>query len=211
MKMFTFNLDARFVEDVFKPIRSKIQAITVLMKCTKLMLIGNVVPPEIKAGELLLVVSKVSRIFLFSNNKYFSLTFPFVVKNNGDELMFSTRNIADISNKITSDVIGVVASSDKFDNLDSLDFAESLIDFEETEPFFWPFLLSLLMCEDGYIRYDHDPENVNGDIHPLHHYDFFYSSLAACKVGLRESLTDSDMVSFILPETACHYIEKQLK
>lgn len=209
MKRFTFNLDARFVEDVFKPIRSKAQAITVLMKCTKLMLIGNIVPPERKAGELLLVVSKVSRIFLFSNDKYFSLTFPFIVKNDEGGLMFSTRNIADISNKITSDVIGVVASSDKFDSLDSLDFAESLLDFEETEPSFWPFLLSLLMYEDGYVRYDYDPKHVNGDIHPLHHYDFFYSSLAACKVGLRGALANDDMVGFMLPETACHYIEKR--
>lgn len=209
MKTYTFNLDARFVKDVFKPIRSKTQAITVLMKCTKLMLLGNIVPPERKAGELKLVVSKVSRVFLFSNHKYFSLTFPFIVKDDEGGIMFSTRNIADISNKITSDVIGVVASSDRFDNLGSLDFAELLLDFEENEPLFWPFLLSLLMYEDGYVRYDHDPEHVDGDMHPLHHYDFFYSSLAACKVGLRGAIANNEMVSFMLPETACHYIEKQ--
>ena len=207
MKRFEFNIDARFAGEVFKPIRSKAHSLTVLMKCTKRMLLGNIVPNHQKVGELVLIVSKTSRIFLFSEEKYFSLVFPFSVKSRQQELYFSTTHIEDVNSKVTSDVLGVLASSRQFEGCGLLDFAEAVEEFEEAEPAFWPFFLALLMHEDGYVRYDYDPINEDGDLHPLHHYDFFYSSSAACKLGLRKRLVGADLVDFLLPETACHFIE----
>ena len=86
---------------------------------------------------------------------------------------FSTNSIQSVDSKITSDVISVLSASEKFDSSNGLEFIEPVVDIEDSEPAFWPFLLGLLMYEDGYIRYDHDPKHENDDLHPLNHYDFF--------------------------------------
>jgi len=208
MKSYFFNLDKHFVDSVFSPLRTKSEALVVLMKCVKLMLVGNIVPRERAVGKLLLTVDKQSRLYLFSDSKYFSLGFPFFVNNQEDLLRFSTRDIENIDNKITSDVIGVLSSTDQYDNNSVFDFIEPVLEIEEKEPRFWAFLLGLLMYEDGYVRYDHDPKHENGDLHPINHYDFFYSSSASCKVGLRKKLEHTDMIDFLSTNTSCHYIEE---
>ena len=207
MKTYRFNLDAHFVDQAFSPLRTKAQALVVLMKCIKLMLAGNIISDDKKSGELLLNVSKRSRLFLFSENKYFSIGFPFFVEEIDGMLHFSTKNIKSVDSKVTSDVISIISGTDKLECCSGLEFIEPVVDIEESEPNFWPFLLSLLMYEDGYVRYDHDPKHENGDLHPLNHYDFFYSSFTSCKVGLRNKLNDSEMLDLLSPDTACHYIE----
>ncbi len=207
MKSHRFNLDTHFVDQAFSPLRTKVQALIVLMKCIKLMLAGNIIPNDKKSGELLLSVSKRSRLFLFSENKYYSIGFPFFVDERDGMLRFSTKHIQSVDSKITSDVISVLSSQEKFDSSSGLEFIEPVVDIEDSEPGFWPFLLGLLMYEDGYVRYDHDPKHENGDLHPLNHYDFFYSSFTNCKVGLRNKLNDTEMVDLLTPDTACHYIE----
>lgn len=207
MKTYRFNLDVHFVDQIFSPMRTKSQALVVLMKCIKLMIVGNIIPDGKKAGELLLNVTKRSRLFLFSENKYFSIGFPFFVEELDGMLRFSTKNIKSVDSKITTDVISIISAADKLECCSGLEFIEAVVDIEESEPEFWPFLLSLLMYEDGYVRYDHDPKHENGDLHPLNHYDFFYSSFTNCKVGLRNKLNDNEMVDLLSPDTACHYIE----
>ncbi|WMP18483.1 hypothetical protein [Thiothrix lacustris] len=209
MKKYSFFLDKWQVDDFFIPIRSKQDVIRLLMKSIKLMLIGNQAPEEKQAGELVLIVSKMSRLFFFSKEKSFSVSFPFHVTQNKDTLEFSSKTIREIDHKITSDVLGILSQHCDFDKECALEFIEPIIDIAKNEEFFWPFLLYLFLFEDGYIRYDYDEKNNNGDYHPLNHLDLYYSSYSTCKIGLRESLEPTKMIDLLRTETICHYIEKQ--
>ncbi|MNI72019.1 hypothetical protein D3C73_1279350 [compost metagenome] len=41
-----------------------------------------------------------------------------------------------------------------------------------------------LLCSDhGYLRFDDDPVNENGTVHPRYHFDFFYKNSSSVKIG----------------------------
>lgn len=208
MKRYSFDLDERLVKDFFSPIRTKKDVVTLLMKSIKLMLINETIDKKRSCGELLLVVSKMSRLFYFSDNKFFSITFPFSVTENVGQFEFSSKSVKIIDSKVTSDVIGVI-SQNGFQEIEcALEFVDPIVEISDYEQFFWPFLLNLFMYEDGYIRYDYDEKFEKGDHHPLNHYDIFYSSLSTFKIGLRNRLEADTMLEFLDSNEICHYLEK---
>ena len=71
---------------------------------------------------------------------------------------------------------------------------------------FLGFLRELLLMEDGYIRYDYDEEHKNGDLHPLNHYDLFYSSHATFKIGLNAILSEDEFVDLLDIKSDCKYL-----
>ncbi|WOB50719.1 hypothetical protein NYR97_04780 [Xanthomonas hydrangeae] len=75
----------------------------------------------------------------------------------------------------------------------SLSLCDSFgIDFLEAINYCNAFIF-LLTEDHGYFRFDDDPVNENGHIHPRFHYDFFYTNSASVKIG---SPKPSDVVSF---------------
>ncbi|OSI12532.1 hypothetical protein BWD07_05380 [Neisseria canis] len=70
----------------------------------------------------------------------------------------------------------------------------------------YEILNSLLIMEDGYIRYDHDEERENGKLHPLYHYDIFYESGNTFKIGLTQKINVENLIDFVDITTDCHYI-----
>ena len=78
-----------------------------------------------------------------------------------------------------------MAKNEAFDQNCALEFIDPIIEISDQEQCFWPFLLNLFMYEDGYMRYDYDKRHHNENRHPLNHFDFFYSSISTCKVGLK--------------------------
>lgn len=207
MKRYTFTLDERLVKEFFTPVRSKKDIVSLLMKSIKLMLVNDAIDKIRVKGELTLIVSKMSRLFYFSENKFFSISFPFLVIENEGELEFSSKTVKIIDNKVTSDVIGVVSKSGFQDVECALEFVDPIIEIADFEQLFWPFLLNLFMYEDGYIRYDYDEKYESGDHHPLNHYDIFYSSLSTFKIGLRNRLESDSMLDFLDSNSICHYLE----
>jgi len=207
MKQYSFGLDERLLREFFKPVRSKKDVISVLMKSMKLMLVGDHVPDEKKVGELVLMVSKMSRLFYFSEKKYFSISFPYLVNEVENGVEFSSKTISHIDNQITSDVLSILSQEDLFGTDCAYEFIEPIVDMENHEPLFWPFILGLFMHEDGYVRYDFDEENEDGNLHPLNHYDFFYSSFSGCKIGLREKPAKERMMDLLMIESNCHFFE----
>lgn len=208
MKEYKFKLDKHLIRDFFAPIRNKTDIIRLLMRTTKLMLLGDCIPKDECSGEIILVVSKMSRLFFFSEKKKFSIAFPFTVTENEGCFEFSSTTMEYIDNRITSEVVSILSQEKIFHSNCALEFIDPILTFAELEKSFWPFLLSLFMYEDGYIRYDHDKKNKNGDLHPLNHLDLFYSSRSTCKIGMREILTQDHMMDFLKTETNCRYIEK---
>lgn len=46
---------------------------------------------------------------------------------------------------------------------------------------------SLLIAKDhGYFRFDDDPNNQNGDIHPRYHFDIFFRDSSSLKIGYHD-------------------------
>jgi hypothetical protein len=107
-----------------------------------------------------------------------------------------------------------IIKCDEFKANCSLEFAQPICDYqEECDEIFWEFLRELLLMEDGYIRYDldqceYDKAKERGEeyIHPLNHYDFFYSSNATFKIGLNERLTPEGFLDLLNVRTDCKFI-----
>lgn len=209
MKVFRYSLDSHQVNEFFKPVRSKVNVVKLLMKSIKYILSGIQASDDDKVGELILVVSKMSRLFYISEKKSFSIAFPFSVKEISESIEFSSKYVAFIDSKTTSDVISILSNEDAFNHESAMEFMIPIEELCESEKSFWGLILNLLMYEDGYIRYDLDPDRVNGDKHPLHHLDIFYSSNSTFKVGLRSGLEQEVFIDFLSIETDCHYLERR--
>ena len=64
----------------------------------------------------------------------------------------------------------------------------------------------MILMEDGYIRYDYDTENENGDFHPIHHLDIFYGQNTTFKIGLKDKMTPSSMHNLLDIKQKCNYL-----
>lgn len=210
MKSHSVPIDQRQIDLIFSPIRNKADLIKVLMRAIKILLVQKVTDVPKPEGEIRLIVSKMSRVFFFSKDKYFSINFPFSVGKTDDgdfELFFYTQHISDIGSKITSDVLALIADTEKFSANDALEFVEPILDLEASEKNIWPFCLELFMYDDGYIRYDYDEKNEKAGLHPLNHYDVFYTSKTTFKIGLKERLEKKRFIDLVDTQTDCHFID----
>lgn len=208
MKSFKFDLDERQVKWIFSPLRDKIQVIELLMKIIKIILVDDKLDSERIKGKVVLRVSKMSRLFFFSEDKFFSINFPFLVFHANKDLSFQSKNGNKVDNKVTSDVLGLLASEVLLSSDHVLEFADPVADIEDYNSGFWSLLKELLLFEDGYIRYDYDDKHVNGQRHPLNHLDIFYCSGSTFKIGLRQRITDNHLMDLLDLETDSHFLER---
>ena len=88
----------------------------------------------------------------------------------------------------------------------AFEFVDPIVEIEEQEARFWPFILALFMYDDGYIRYDYDKENENGKLHPLRHYDIFHASKSTFKIGLDHNINPEEFVDLVNIKTCCHFV-----
>jgi hypothetical protein len=208
MKEYTFDIEKSYLDRFFSPIRTRVQLIEVMMNAIKYMLLNPVISEEQSKGKLVLRIDKMSRLFFFKEDKYFSIVFPFYAKKKEHKYVFSFHNLPEIDSKLTTDVISIIKSSEFMANC-SVDFASPISDYqEETNDGFWCFLRELLFMEDGYVRYDYDDneDRMNEYTHPLNHYDLFRSSSATFKLGIKNRLTQSDFIDLFDINTNCNYL-----
>jgi hypothetical protein len=206
MKRFNFPLDKFQLSRMLSSFREKKDVINLWMNAVKLILSYSEPKEDSVVGALILQVDKMSRLFISSGNKSFSTAFPFVIYENEGFLEFGSTACPVIDSKITSDIISLVNASNILSSRNVLAFAEPLIDVVGEPDMVWELFRDLMLCDDGYIRIDHDPINENGNIHPLDHIDVFYSQAATFKIGLSE-MADLDRLHDILNhQTACYYL-----
>ena len=149
-----------------------------------------------------------SRLFFLSDEKYFSINFPFTAIKENDGLRFFQDNLIEINSKVTSEVLGVIRESKIFQSNCIYDFLEPIESLIDENTFYWPLLLKLFTFEDGYIRYDYDDsDRQNGDYHPVNHYDVFYTSNSTFKIGLKNKIKHDELIDLLSLESKCHYIE----
>jgi hypothetical protein len=176
------------------------------MEAIRYMLLNPNVNTEDIAGKIILKIDKMNRLFFFSSKKYFSIVFPFFSIKEEDNYIFSFRNKIEIDSHLISQVISIIQCNE-FKADCSLDFVTPIYEYEdEYDENFWIFLRELLLMEDGYIRYDFDEEHENGNLHPLNHYDIFYSSYATFKIGLDRVLEEDEFIDLLNIRTDCKYL-----
>ena len=206
MKKYEFYFNESYLEKFFIAIRNKANNIEILMETINYMFLNPRISEEKIKWKIVLLVDKMSRLFFISDKKYFSIVFPFFVDYSDGELKFYFKNKIDINNQLTSKVISIIKCDDFKENC-SLDFFAPICDYEEScDENFWIFLRELLLMEDWYIRYDYDEESENWNIHPLNHYDLFYSSNVTFKIGLNDKLSEDDFINFLNINTDCKFI-----
>jgi len=208
MKRYSFKLNEAIWKGLLKPIRSKRDTTTLLMKSIKLMLVNPSIGSDNVHGEMILIVSKMSRLFYLTKDKIFSIGFPFSANFETTPPVFSSKSGMSIDSRITSEILGILSDDQLFNSGCPYQFIDPVLVFSEGVDGYWQLLLDLLMYEDAYIRYDYDEKNQNHEQHPVNHYDVFYSPYATFKLGLRERVSGDRLVDLLSIETNCHFIEK---
>jgi hypothetical protein len=208
MKYYEFVLDENDLEKFFFPIRNKFDIIKILMYSIKFMLIDKYITKVKPSGKIILIVNKASRLFFFTDKKYYTITFPFSIIEKDDNLIFSSKYIDELDSKLTSDIINLLKCNNNEFMECGYDFIEPILEYSDSNKYIWTLIHELIFGEDGYLRYDYDEEHQNGKAHPLNHYDIFYSSTSTFKIGLNNIITHNDLIDLVNLNTDCHFISK---
>lgn len=188
-----------------KPIRNKNDCVSILLETVENFIYHNEAIKEIQNNTMLL---ENGRLFVFLENKYFSIKFPFKIKIE-EEIKFYINNI-ELNSKILSAIryAFLNISNSIRDILYQIEKEYEQINKDEIEE----IIIAMLLLDDGYLRYDHDAKNENGKLHPLDHLDIFYTNNSV-KLGLRGRLSQKNFVKIISKkyDECCYLIENLSK
>lgn len=152
-----------------------------------------------------LVIDKMSRLFFYKANKFFSVTFPFTVyiEDNSIREIRSYSGIV-INNKVVSDMLSILNDNDFKQNMSLRDYQN-----EDDSIDNWSLIIleEILGYEPAYIRYDCDKKNAKGKLHPAYHLDVNYSSTGTFKIGLDNHISEGYFEDLQNINTDCRYIQ----
>lgn len=214
MKKIQLSYGDYYDEKFMKPVRKQEDCVLLILELLNILLVGEAIGKE--NGEIMIIVDKMSRLFCFSDNKYFSMVFPFEIEiTEGKDTIYKIYDsILDIEidsrlNALMKRILG------------QIDFSHNTIDEIIEKAYFDVFgdeytedevekcfnlILRLLSTELGYIRYDYDAEHEKGALHPLYHFDVNYSSKGTYKLGIDKKMKMEDFVDLLDIKTECRYI-----
>ncbi|MEZ3435832.1 MAG: hypothetical protein K1W34_14685 [Lachnospiraceae bacterium] len=210
MKIIERKIGEFFCKRMLKPIRSKQDVILLLLETLKL--INDTEKISNERGKIIIYVDKMSRVFYETDDKMFSFYFPFALDEKEPESyrIYDTLTDLEISNQMISLLISIFKKDGKLG--ESLEYVMDYI-IESAEDYeyrniddIWRVLFRLWYTEDGYIRYDHDPEHENSKLHPLYHLDVNYSSGCTYKIGLNNSFQADDFRNILDITTDSFYL-----
>lgn len=213
IKTYKFNLDAVFASKFFSPIRSNEDVFILLMDTIDFISIYNSIEikdAKLKAGEITVIIDKMSRIFYHSPMKQFSIACPFFIQEDKDcsTISFHSKGAGEVSSLLTSIIRRVL--SEKMHAYSCVGaFADQILDEAVYAENVWSLLREFFTFESGYLRYDIDPEPKRccPIKHPLHHIDLFFSNKATFKIGVEKELTNDSFIDMLNNNTAVKYIK----
>lgn len=210
MKRYDFLLDKRQASYFFSPIRNKSDLVRLLMEAIKVMLVN--LPPDEgrRGGKIVLMVDKMSRLIFSSNEKTYSINFPFFVDSGEGGVSFYTKHGFLVDSRATSYVLALL--SNHFEGGSGVgEFFDDVVggceDYEEQDVCFWTFIRDILVFEDGYLRVDYDEVRQDPEYHPLNHIDIFYSSGNTFKLGLEEKMDVEGLIKVIDLGARSYYLK----
>ena len=207
MKILEYSLDKFQFRIISSSFRTKIDVIRFWMNAIKLMSAYSAPSTVDVQAKLQVKIDKMSRIFVSSEEKCFSVNFPFSVREDSEGVSFHNIHYGAVDSKASSEVLSLISSS-AMASPEVLDFAEPITDSCYSSKFYWSLFRDLLLEEDGYIRFDHDPDNENGKLHPLNHLDVFYSQSSTFKIGVGSRLSMQELSDILDIKSECHFLSK---
>lgn len=207
MKTIEFPLDGVQFSLVSSSFRGKADVIRLWMNAIKIMTAYAAPQAAQVVCKLVVNVDKMSRLFLSSDEKCVSVNFPFVTHELDGELRFVSKACGVVDNRMSSNILSLL-SGGALEAEEVLEFAEPILELSDAEASCWRLLRDLIMVDDGYLRFDHDPTRENGRLHPLNHIDVFYSQSTTFKMGVSNKLALEDLVDILNLKSNCHFIAK---
>lgn len=161
-----------------------------------------------------LVVDKMSRLFIRYGESIHTIHFPFTTIMCDDKAVFYLNEI-EINSKTITILQDFFSRCDAISEMD--DFYEiylqitneyELSQCEEKDT--WEMIKTLVLFEPGYLRYDRDfSDSMNEYRHPPYHIDFYYSNTATFKIGLYKDITLEELELIIDKEQNCWFAENK--
>ena len=201
MKKLVFELkNALYDRSIQKVIIERKDILLVVLEACRYMMHNEQVHNT--TNKIILVVNEMNRLFFCSDEKMFSVMFPFHV-NEYPLVRFDLDNIP-IDSKVLSSLIQYIESKE-FSSDDALDFITPIGDIQEqSNADFWKIVRHLLLYDIGYVRYDDDPEGFKKASkdgkpkqHPRYHYDINLDSQATFKLGLSQKMTSDKFIDML--------------
>lgn len=195
-------------------IKDKLQILEILLESARYILHGKRESKVTGQNKIIFFRKKMNRIFFVSEDKIYSLIFPFNLQIDDKTLTLSFRNLIEINSFVISNLI-ILLKNPLISSDNCFDFIEPISEVEDdTDENYWPVLKELLMQEDGYIRYDKDEKGFEDakkkneeNRHPLHHIDVFYTNGVTFKLGLDSSIPDIDLIDILDTNTNCKFLK----
>ena len=211
-KELTYKMSKRIIEYSLLPLRTREDAILLILKTIRMFDISKLLSDERKE-RVVISINKMNRIFYILDGKMFSMQFPFCVDKSSD--MEEIRIYDKLTGmEITPRVLAILIEAFEKLKHEDVDFDtvfEIVMESQETGNEFtsknlWLLISQLLKFDLGYLRYDKDPKNENGKLHPLNHLDICLDTSATYKLGLRKELTFLEFRNILDTTTECEYI-----
>lgn len=204
MKIVERNILTFQENDIFSPIRDKADYAKLLALSSRILLLENIISED-KTSSLKLIIDKMNRLFFYTKDKYFSVSYPFSVILDEHEQIVSINTYSgkDFDFKNISAILAILQSDQYRTNPSLIDFyiepgsidADGLFILEE-----------IFQFEPSYVRYDYDPIHENGKLHPLHHLDINYSTYGTFKLGLNNAITQPYFENIHNTNTDCSFV-----
>lgn len=206
-RSYTMNIDESLLALISKPVRKHQDCIDVILNTMKFWNLFSSKKIDSLSAKLIISVGKMSRLFIIRENRVESILFPFTVVESESGVRFISKSIGDITNFHISRASSII-NNQSYNSGCIYEFSDSVIDSADVLPNFWGFIRELMDFEGGYVRYDTDAKNENGDLHPLHHLDIFFSSSATFKVGKDNVACYDDLIDVLDVSSGCWYLHK---
>lgn len=201
-KCFEYGIGKHYSEIFEKPIRTQMDATKIILEVVSIIL--NQSEWDGKSGKICVYIDKMSRMFCFFKNKYFSMHFPFSMEQGED----GEIRVYDLVSDITIDFrrLGLLKTI-----LKEVDFDKKSIDQIIENAYYdviseeytdsevevcLGILFRILTLEYGYLRFDYDEENYKRDYHPLTHLDINFMDNVTYKIGV-SGFTEDDFIKLV--------------
>lgn len=215
MKIIQFKRDIKS-----NSIRHKVDFIHIIISACEMINLNQFISldniDELEEDYPFILIENTSRMYLFENNKFFSISFPF-------QINIDKKQVSFLSVPLTLGLLSIVSSIlNDFDERQSVvEITEKILDNEEYNALLKDeqqtveeLIVCLLSYETGYVRYDYDLENYEKyksfgkpGLHPLNHLDINYTSNATYKIGIKNTIDIKAFLDCLDPNTDCWFFK----
>ncbi len=145
-----------------------------------------------KGFDFVIFSGEYSRALIRKTDGFFTMAIPFQIADDG-RLYFNYDEFGiEVDGRLISILRNAISTS-KLGKNSHEEIIISLVDSFGLEvheaTYFYDTFAKLTMEDHGYFRFDDDPKNQNGKIHPRYHFDFFLKDSSSVKIG-SEKLID---------------------